>query len=308
MNERTEALQRIAALVREHGLSRDEVLGVIGRPPEATGWARSLLAIVGGLLVLAGLIAALQLVWDDLMPLTRVILVFGIGVVALVLALAALKDARFEKASTPLLLVAALFQCAGLFVLFNVYPTGWELSTEAVLAFGVLAAQFGSLFAALKRTELLFLLVLFVFLALGALFTRLDVDPSIAAVVLGVAGLLVTYGIERTEWRGFCSLTWFVFATTVCIGLFDLVEGRFPLDLVLIVLAAVLIQVSVFVNSRALLVQGVLAMLAFLGYFTREYFADALGWPIALILFGFVLLALSGYAVRLGQGMRRVGP
>ena len=44
-------------------------------------------------------------------------------------------------------------------------------------------------------------------------------------------------------------------------------------------------------------------MLAYLGYYTREYFADVLGWPVALILFGLVLLALSGYAFKLGQGM-----
>jgi hypothetical protein len=50
---------------------------------------------------------------------------------------------------------------------------------------------------------------------------------------------------------------------------------------------------------------SVIVLLSYLGYFTQEYFADTLGWPIALIVFGAVLLAASGFAIRLGQ---RMGP
>jgi len=41
---------------------------------------------------------------------------------------------------------------------------------------------------------------------------------------------------------------------------------------------------SVKVKSRTLLLVSTFALLGYLGYFTNQYFADILGWPIALII------------------------
>ena len=47
-----------------------------------------------------------------------------------------------------------------------------------------------------------------------------------------------------------------------------------------------LIALSIRVASRALLFVSVVGLLAYLSYFAYEYFADVVGWPIALILAG----------------------
>jgi len=303
--DRAAALARIAALAREHGIGHAEIRAALDRGDSASSnWVRSLFAALGGLFVLAGAVAALDRVWADLIPSARVAAVFGTGLVALVLAVAADRDPRYERAGSPLFLVAGLFQASGLFVLLDEFPTGFDGATDASLVFGALAAQFGAIFGALRRTEVLFLTVAFASLLFTAILARLDFDEGLISAVVGILGLLVTYGISRTRWSGFAPLSWSVFALCLTIGLFDLVESSFPLDLLLIATAALLIQTSVFVGSRALLVVSVLAMLVYLGYYTREYFADTLGWPIALVVFGLVLLALSGYALRLG---RRIG-
>lgn len=303
--DRDAALEHIAELAREHALSADEIRAAIEvESPGAPGWARSLLAVLGGLFVLAGAVAALDRVWADLVPGARVLAVFGTGIAALALAMAASRDPRFERAGAPLFLAAALFEASGLFVLFGEFPTGFEPETDAALVFGALALQFAAVFGWFRRTELLFLVLAFAFLFFAAVLTRLGVDEHLISVVLGVSGLLATFGIERTRWRGFAPLAWAVFALCLTIGCFELLESTFPADLLLIAIAALLIQASVRVGSRSLLVVSVLAMLAYLGYYTREYFADTLGWPIALVLFGLVLLALSGYALRLGRRIR----
>jgi hypothetical protein len=43
------------------------------------------------------------------------------------------------------------------------------------------------------------------------------------------------------------------------------------------------------------------SLLGYLGYFTAEYFADVTGWPIALIIMGFILIGISTKAIKLGQ-------
>jgi hypothetical protein len=57
-------------------------------------------------------------------------------------------------------------------------------------------------------------------------------------------------------------------------------------------------------HSRTLLLVSTFALLGFLGYYTEEYFADVTGWPIALMIMGFLLIGVSAYAVKLGQKIK----
>ena len=58
---------------------------------------------------------------------------------------------------------------------------------------------------------------------------------------------------------------------------------------------------SVLLHSRTLLAVGTLAILAYTAYFTGEHFVDSVGWPLALVAFGLVLIGLSALAVRIDR-------
>lgn len=300
---RTEALHHIVELAREHELSRKEVLEALPSGNSTASWLRPLLATLGGLFVLAGLLAGLYLVWDELLPLTRVIIVFGAGLCALAMAIAGCLHPAYERAALPLFLLAGLFQAVGLVVLLQEYPPDWPDAVSWVLWTGVLAIQFTALFAWLKRTDLLFLVLVFASLCFIAAGDQLDVGSDWIFLALGLGGLCLSFGLERTAFRTLCPLTWVAYGLCFGGGLFVLVQSRAIFDLLLIAAAAGLIQASVVLERRSLLAVSVLMLLVYLGYYTGEYFADTLGWPISLILFGLILLALSGYAIRLGRRM-----
>ncbi len=42
-------------------------------------------------------------------------------------------------------------------------------------------------------------------------------------------------------------------------------------------------------------------MIGYLVWFTGEYFADSLGWPLALVIIGVLFIALSVLAVRINR-------
>ena len=44
-----------------------------------------------------------------------------------------------------------------------------------------------------------------------------------------------------------------------------------------------------------------LAILAYTGWFTGEHFVDSIGWPLALVAFGLVLIGMSALAFRLDR-------
>lgn len=309
MNKK-EALDRIAALADEHGLSTAEVVDRLGGSFVETGrrgneWlVRRILAYLGAIFVLAGAVTAVNLFWDDLGSAGRVLASFGTGLVSLVLAIATLRDSRFEPASTPLFLVGALFQTSGLFVFLDEYFSGDDPALGAMAVFGTMALQSLLLFASIRRTSLVFLSVFFGFAFLTSTLAWLDTDEGLAALVIGISGLLISWRIHATVHRAITPLTFFVFGALVAFGAFDLVEGEFPFDFILVGVAAALVHAGVVARSRSLLFTGVLAMLAYLGYFTGEYFADMLSWPAALIVMGLLMLGLSSYAVKLGRGIR----
>jgi len=62
-----------------------------------------------------------------------------------------------------------------------------------------------------------------------------------------------------------------------------------------------MIFMSTYVRSRTLLLVGTLSMLCYIGYYTAKHFANAVGWPIALVLIGIALIGLSSLAVKLNN-------
>jgi hypothetical protein len=48
-------------------------------------------------------------------------------------------------------------------------------------------------------------------------------------------------------------------------------------------------------------VVATLAILAYIGWHTNKYFADSVGWPLALIGFGIVMIGLSSLAMRIDR-------
>ena len=76
----------------------------------------------------------------------------------------------------------------------------------------------------------------------------------------------------------------------------------------LLIAAAGFVYLSVTLHSRTLLFVATAAILAYTGWFTSEHFADSVGWPIALIIFGLLMIGLSALAFRIDRDYVRVSP
>ena len=114
IDARSRALEEIVALARAHQLSGAEIAAAVGDAPATPSDQRAqrvvvrVLGVLGGSFVFAGVCAFIALQWDHMNSASRVIATLGPGVVALVLAVLASREPRFEKATTPLLLVASV--------------------------------------------------------------------------------------------------------------------------------------------------------------------------------------------------------
>lgn len=303
--DRAQALDTIATLVRQHGLSLQDVAEAMGGAPtedqsRAKGLLVRVLGYIGGTFVFAGVCVFIALQWDTMSPAGRVVITFGSGVAAFILAVLAQRDVRFEKATTALFLMATALEPTGLFVLFDEYGAGGDWRWAVLIVCGTMAAQFGAVFVPLGRSTLLLVSVAFATFFAWTAFDLLDVDGDVIALVVGSSLVLAATGVDRTQHRPITPAWYLVGAIAALAGLFELVE-RTPIEIVFLLAAAGVVYLSVAVQSRTLLFVATLAILAYTGWFTSEHFADSVGWPIALVVFGLLLIGLSAMAFRIDR-------
>ena len=310
VDARTRALEDIAAIARQHGLSAGEIAAAIGAPP-AAGDNRArvvlvrVLGFLGGTFVFAGIGVFIALQWSQMNSAARVVVTLGSGLAAFVLAMLASREIRFDKVATPLLLIAAGLEPTGMLVAFQEFGSGGDWRVAGLITSGAMTLQFGAVFGRLRRSTPLFMAVVFGTLFWWTALDLLDVDAKVIALVLGGSMLLAAVGIDRTAHRDITPV-WYLFgASAFLYGFFDAVE-RTPFEIGFVAVAAAFVYLSVVLHARTLLFVATMAILAYTAWYTEEHFADSMGWPLALIVFGMFMIGLSALAFRIDRDYVRV--
>jgi hypothetical protein len=231
----------------------------------------------------------------------------GSGTIIYVLGLLAINDLRLARAVTPLLSLGAFLQTGGLFVYLIEYAHGGNVFVGQMAVFGVMAAQLAISFWSKKRTALGFLAILgFMGFAEAAL-NYVGVEGKWIAMILGLSGLSIGWGIDKTDYRDMTSFGYFFSSASIAVASFEILDASYArsavgLDIFLPAVSVGLVGFSIAAKSRTTLFVGIIHLFCAMGYYTTHYFKDMVGWPIALIAMGAALIILSAFAVKLGRG------
>ena len=319
---RTRALHDIVALARRHRLSAIEISTALDESPSdvsAEAWSAKaepesrarvivmrVLGYLGGTFVFAGIAAFIALQWDTMNSAARVVITLGSGLAACVMAVLSSKDERFEKAVAPLFLIAGVLEPAGMLVAFNEFGSGGDARWAALTTAGVVGFQFAALFGVLHQSMLLFLAVFFGVLFWWTGFDLLGMDEAPMAMVLGGSLVLAAIGVDRTP-HAAITPPWFLFGGIAFLyGLFDVV-GDTPFEILFILAASGFVYLSAAIQSRTLLIVATGGILGYTAWFTGEHFADSIGWPLALVVFGLLMIGMSALAFRIDRRYIRGG-
>ena len=313
MTDRSDALTEIVALARRHGLSAGDIAAAIDETPAAahaeSPWRSVLVRVLGylgGIFVFAGVGVFVALQWDSLNSVARVVVTLGSGMTALILALMAVREERFHRATTPLLLIAAALEPTGMAVSFEEFGAGGDWRWASLITAGTMALQFGAIFGRLRRSTPLFMAVVFAALFFWTACDLLDMHDRSIAIVLGGSLMLAAVGIDRAGHEDITPVFYFLGAIGFLYGFFDSVE-RTPFEILFVAVSAGFVYLATVVSSRTLLFVSTIAILAYTGYFTGQHFADSIGWPLALIAFGIFMIGLSALAFRIDRQYIRRG-
>lgn len=298
------ALDEIAALTAAHNITVKEIQARLAHDDDGEtprGFVAQLLSYLGGAFVFSGVSLLISFIWDDVGSSQRVILTFGSGLAAFILGIVCGRDERFRRAATPLFLLSACLQPFGLVVFLEEYvpPTG-NPDTAILAIGGTLAVQQGLAFGVLRRSSLLFFAIAFGAIALTAALRLLDVDEKLMALVVGLVLLAIASRVSQTPHAPVTPFYYFLGGTLLLGGWWALCEGT-ALDLSTLGVSVGLIALSIRMASRTLLFVSAVGLLAYLSYFAYEYFADVVGWPIALIALGLAMLGVGGWVMKLSR-------
>ena len=258
------------------------------------------LAYLGGTFVFAGLGVFIAMNWESMNFAAQVVITLGSGLAAFVMALIAANDERCEKAAAPLFLIAAVLQPIGILVIFAEFYRGREWEMVVMVTSGALAVQQALALKMTQRTTLLFTTLVFAVAFVQALFAYIGIDYKMAALVIGGSLLSLSVGLDQTRHNGVTPFWYLVGSTLFLYGIFSLIEHT-PIEIAFLGVAAALVYLSTVVRSRTLLFVGTLAILSYVGYFSARHFVQSIGWPIALVLFGLLLIGLSATAFRINR-------
>lgn len=305
MSTKEDALHDIISLAKHNNISLDEIKNAIEAAPVLASKPSSsvlskLFGYIGGIFVFAGIGVFMSMYWDDFGSAARVIVTLGTGFVAFIMALVCLYDKKYERAATPLFLIAALLQPTGILVMLQEYSSGGDAHYGLLFMAGFMLIQQGATLWAKRRTVLAFSAILFGCIFFTTLFDLWDLNQKLIGIVIGASILCLAYALQQSKHLAIAPFWYLVGAIVLMWSVFEAVENT-PFELIYLGLAALLIFLSTNVRSRTLLTVGTLAMLGYIGYYTAEHFANTLGWPIALVIIGIALIGTSALAVRLNN-------
>jgi hypothetical protein len=305
VSARDDALVEIVTLVRQHGLTVGEIASALDRDPH-TSVARSsgilsrVFGYLGGTFVFVGLAIYIGMRWDDLGSAGRVLLTLGPGFCAFVLALVCTTNNAFAEAALPLFLIAALVQPTGILVMMKEFSQGGDPAYGVLFMNMIMVIQQGCAFWTIRRTVLALTTIIF---ATGFATVALDllhVGHDLMGIVLGVSLGCVAWSLDRSPHRSLAGTVYF-FAALLFLAAWYHALRHSAIEVAFVAVSCMVVFLSIVVRSRSVLAVGTLALIAYIGDFIGEHFANNLNAPIVLMFAGFLLIAIGAAAVRINN-------
>ncbi|MFN7113533.1 MAG: DUF2157 domain-containing protein [Alphaproteobacteria bacterium] len=303
MTARQDALQEIISIARLHKLNAQDIAQALADKKEAHvqesgGVLSRLFGYIGGILVFAGICILIGQMWDDMGSYTRVIVTLGTGFSAYLFGLAAIGHEKFDRAATPFLLIAALFQPAGIFVMLDEFSRGGKPEHGILFMAGTMLLQQGLTFWHKRRTTLAFTSIVFGGIFFVTLMDLYEIDPDLIGLCIGTSLMLISWSLSQSPHRSIAAPWYFIGSVAMLVSFGDIIYDTAAEPLFL-GLSAFFIFLSTRARSRTLLLVGTLAMLCYIAYFTGKHFKDSLNWAVMLILCGGAFIGLGALALRI---------
>jgi hypothetical protein len=318
MMDRQELLDKVRELSAMNLVSREEVLEAYDQGQNHIGSQKydhvltskigisDLLYYIGGAIVFFGIAIFIAQNWTTINTPTKLIATLGVSIMAFICARLFDKQENTRGIATGFDLISALVAPFGFYVLLDTLGLRIESSGSLSVLIAILFLVYLASFIALRRTlYLLFSILLataFYFsftnwLVEGNGYFQTSAFFEYRLLLAGLAYITLGYYFSQTTRR---VLTGFLYSFGVLgfLGSAMALGGWSPnqnifWEIFFPFCVFGVIFASVFLQSRSFLTFGALFLMGYIMKITGEYFSAGLGWPLALVLAGLLLIAVG---------------
>ncbi|MBU6310711.1 hypothetical protein KGO06_02125 [Patescibacteria group bacterium] len=265
--------------------------------------AVQLIQYIGGFIVLLGIGTFVATFWQDIGSLERVSIAFGGALATYILGLSLMTRDTVSHSGVAFQLIAGSLFPFGFAVVFEEL-FGLNLTPELLTTISaVLLVGYALTYLRIKHVifTIFMLLHSITFLYAGVYSILPDLRTEFFAhltLIVGAAGIYIGSTFRGTLNEPLASLMYFLGSVAMLVSP-ALVFGSTPIwELLYPFLISFVLYIALLLKSKRILIVSVLSIMWYVMYLTGEYFADIVGWPVALILSGILLIVIGYLAVR----------
>jgi hypothetical protein len=267
-----------------------------------------LLQYLGGFVVLIGIGTFIGTFWDDIGSAVHVLIGLGGALCAYILGTVLMRvDTHSQSGIAFHLIAGCLFPFGTYVTLHEMFGTDITAGVTSAISL-ILLVLYALTYAARRH-------VLFTFFMLSASISFLysgiyalmpDIPYEFMAhltFLIGAAGIAIGYSFRDTENAPLSEFMYGLGGLAVLIAPAS-VFGSVPAwQFLYAFLLGGMFALALFLRSKRILTLSTLALMGYVMYLTGKYFADVVGWPIALIAAGIMLIVIGYLGVRSGSKM-----
>ncbi len=287
--------------------------GKIVQPPRKKLVLTNILTGIGGLIVVFGIVIFFQQHWQTLGTNMKILVTLGSSIILYTSGILLSRTESMKSVAWAFFLAFAFLAPFGIWVTFDSLYTefpffGYEtiisfiMFVWFVVSFFLLRMNIFTAFAVFSGSVLYF----------GLTGDFLSKNPAISIesafeyrfLLLGISYLLLGYSWKHTI--GILSTWMYALGSAMFLGAAMALGGFSPSanlfwEILFPGLALGGMFLSIPLKSRSILAISSIYLMGYIIKITAEYFSDTLGWPIALIISGFVLIGIGYGALMVGK-------
>ena len=260
--------------------------------------------VIGAIIVLVGVAILIGQNWTEIGFMGRILVTIGISLVTYISAFFLNKPSQ-RVISQVMFTVSCALAPLGVYVLLNEANISFVLPYTFFTAC-VLCVLFGYALWATKKNILVLITIGFASWAYYALVSKVfafDYNSDLlkwAGMFLGFSYILIAHGYQSVSTaidvsdekeKKAIRNALYGLGTLAVLGAGIFIGGVF--DLIFIALIFGAFYGSVYLKSRSMLTLGALFLMAHIIKLTSKYFVDSIGWPVALIIVGFLIVGVG---------------
>jgi hypothetical protein len=317
-----ELLQELSAKISTGEISREEIATRFSFAPmtqtaviqenskiSSPFSVTKMLYVLGVAIVVIGIVIFVSQIWDDIASFGRITVTLGLGFLITAIGSMLLKSKPDENIGTVFHFIGGMLIPSGALVTLSELNIDFISLWPVAFTFGIVFAFYLLLNSVHKNPILTFFAIAngtaFVYLLVEAIidepFYRHEDLFAYLTMVIGVSYLLLAHAF-RDSWNKKLSGVLYFFGGTGFLGAaFSQVFDSVPWQMFYFIIVIGGLALSVYMRSRSILVMSTLFLIAHVSYITSEYFADSLGWPISLVILGFVFIGLGYISVNINK-------